>query len=1837
MGSGRTAATIALLGVFLAAGIADAAPRRKPGTPSPAATGTAKPGEKSPVKPDEKAAGAATKSEQGFATLSHGSVPAKGRHDSILSVSRFGRYSVTANSAQGTAVQLVSRMIGPGAVEGTPGSENGRVDAFLDRGDYKIVAFSHEKGTGRATLKAHDYTERNPNPAMLVETKPVEGELDDFQQMSWWLEVKIRRVVALEAAGRNLADLRLWKDGDWLVDVEPVVDIANPSVGRPLAVRRINAQLEPGLYLVTAYGGKSQPWAEQGKQHPFYLRFGIPTFAVAGRERFEVSGFGYDRWLVPGAATYFRIELPEARPAQMRVMTWSDSNAYDLGGSTADVSKNSVPPVADLHVGSIADDGWHEVVITAPAGQPYTLQHFQQQWVYPFRGTGDYWVSTVHSGHPEDSVDATSILTEYAEHELPLQTSLVNIDSSHAWKRRFNLLSELTVFFEVKSRGQYQVDATGDGVDAKYRFEPFLTSRPPRYKSPEFRGSGSKWDLDAGYYVLTASPSKKGIVELSVHPVAGMFTWGQPGESAPTVLASSHFPKVSLVYNHSYQLYSNEQPGVVSGAVVRKLPLNLADALPVSQVPGEQLSFPFTTLEDGTLRAKNEDGSFLDVSVDGATAAKSVEVKPGEHTALVKIDAAAKQTVVYSIGLTPKRLAKDSPLPPLPDASKNLLPNFAVLTELKSQFFDLDRTAQGTFLVKAEKPDLFQLQTTGLLATAGALRTRTVPSFDKQQQNGVGRNFLIQQYLREGDYQVTVSALGQSKGHLGLELVRTRTIDAGELTDGVPARVSVPAGDAVLYRFTLKEAGTYRLASFGLGRTFRARLEDGDGWPLVAPNAPAEFDQYFDAGSYRLVVLPEPVATKQLTRLARNRDAPKYKGHGPHAIALQQCGGNIWTEPAGTEERVPDVWEFTAAAPFDARVTLSNEMTGTLFRIGDDGSKTEAAIIPPERGWSGPVAMGKYRLEARCVRQNNRVSYRVCVQPAQLVEGLSRDVSAPTDIPISVGRESLVELSSFGHEDVRAALFDSDGRMLARNDDRPDDWNFHLARKLSPGKYNLRVDPVGGSRASVTVAMNVPAEVAEAAIPLPAKMEIKPGTAQHLYPVTVAPGADLLLISARAQESVGVSIERKDGATWRSLGTHVGRNAHLEVPLAGGGGEIRLRVWSVDRRGNPITLRAASAIASKEDEGALERGLSLSAVPGFDVPLGAARVVLSRPGSFRLDGDFSRVRFTAGTDRPAETSPDGALVAPSNAIWVFSDLKDMKSSAKVRATRVVVSAADKEGVTLPVPQDGVLVCDLEKSKGPLVVVASSRSGQPGARLVEAPAATAAPDGTAMIAGTRSAISVALAPSRPAAIVWAAQRGEPIETRLNVFAFARPAVEKAGAGISSGTVSGARAFELPSGTHRLRIATASGTLAVLSKGDDVLAVEGGADDSLGLTVETAATRLTLLRLAEGPSPYEFEVMPLEKSDVIPSIGVASPFERAFPAAGVMRLAVAGESGATLHLRGGREGSVLVGADGSVQTGSEFAVPATGGVLQLVHGAGWVLAYSENATEAGRGLWGSAKIDRGSRVDPPSTIALKGAVQTLRLESKTPMVFHLRSATPLVSRVVRGNEKPVVELHAGGLALDEYLAGNGADITLRAVGGGALSGSVDVTSTAVTPIGEGAGPEALLAAGDTRFYSFQVPKQGPVGVGVRADSDAVDAILLDARGIRVATGVVQMPELAPGTYLLAIHVAESGSPTRVRPAIVGIKEPDTGPPDDVKRAFVSPDSDKTSFSATRLSAPPSMRGRVSDGGESDSESGDEGGDGETLRGRGGDDESGSGESEGSGSGNEDGSSGDEESGD
>jgi hypothetical protein len=560
------AAALALLLLPLTSGITlGAAP-----PPMPAATPA-----KSPAPDTPKVA------------LSASELPATGDQKTLLTVDRFGRYSLRVENAQGSSVELVDRMAGSLGKAGEAGSESGRLDLFLDRGQYQVRVESAEKGTGKVKVTARSFLERRAGAAVprLLETRLVQESLDDLEQVSYWLEIPSRRGVRLEAAGRNLADLRLWRDGSWLEGVQPQCKAIQPVVGQPLLRCRLAAELEPGLYLVTAYGGVAQPWAAGSDDHPLYLRWGEPKLPDSGRRRYVVSPFGEDHFRLPDNVNFFRVELPEARPVTLSTGWLRASSYYEqaMSATSGAVTKESVPPAVEVRTGGkpgedikdqplptetadeqpaavpeeaaeapAQDQGTAEAASSeegsgeqgaamespaagegaaegepqaeaaaepapeaseaseaeAPAGplpwelvatvsgtpgQPYTLQHFEQRDSYTFNRSGIFWVSSIHAGAAEDSIDATALVTDQprGEKQRFMAAAAIPLDSHTAWSRRFNFLEEVTLFLNIKEAGTYQVVASDSGVRA--RVEPFLLYRPKGYAPPNYQGATSTW------------------------------------------------------------------------------------------------------------------------------------------------------------------------------------------------------------------------------------------------------------------------------------------------------------------------------------------------------------------------------------------------------------------------------------------------------------------------------------------------------------------------------------------------------------------------------------------------------------------------------------------------------------------------------------------------------------------------------------------------------------------------------------------------------------------------------------------------------------------------------------------------------------------------------------------------------------------------------------------------------------------------------------------------------------------------------------------------------------------------------------------------------------------------------------------------------------------------------------------------------------------------------------------------------------------------------------------------------------------------------------------------
>ena len=1733
---------------------------------------------------------------------------AAGRGTASLTISEPGRYAISASSDSGASLQLVDRLAGPGEVAGIPGERDGRLDLLLDRGTYRLVTRGAEHATGDVRLQTRPFTEVSaPQSPPLVEGKPLSSTLQDFEQRSWRLQIDKTRRVILEVAGRNLADLRLFRDGGWLVAAIPSRETIEPEPGRPLRACRIVTRLEPGLYVLTAFGGADEAWAAGGKEHPLHLRFGIPSLGEAGRTRYRVGPFGADRFVLPGVVNFVQLELPEATTAFLAEAPFpAEGNPYGAARATAEITKKNREPVAILEPGAQSEP--RLITVRAAARQPYVLQHFELRDSYTFQKSGRYWLGSVHSGHPQDSADATAIVTSTSTTTggnaaarrgvEPLLSQAIEVDAEHGWARRCNLLDPLTVFFRAKEAGSYEVLLRG--TTARARFEPFLVTRPQDYREPALKAGGTSWKLEAGWHVLTIVPDEPGIVEAAVRPVGKLDAiWDLLAPNRPLrgepVRPAVTFPAVDLEWKNSYTVLLNRRPGVRNGLVVRELPIDLVRPLPLALRPGEELAVAARVPEAGTIRAESESGEGLELRTGTGPWVKALESAAATLEVRVRNPGAATVLAALRFDASPQPENAASPLPPAADTAPPA--QFPSLFEGAASFFDLERGGSATFAVRAAEPAFHTLESTGLLATSGTLRSRYLPALASATGGGTGRNFLVGSYLREGEYQLTVAARGQSRGHLGVRLRRAGLRDGGPLRDGSPSRVTVGAAEGAVHEFEIAEGGIYHLEAAAAGRTIPCRLEDADGWPIETPGAPAQFKRRFEAGRYRLLLLPEAVGSRRVTLLERVADPPKFEGHGPHPLALDAGVAHTWVEPDVDAERAPDRWEFTLAAPATLHVTLTGEMQGDIRRRSGAAGGEPLARVQPGRVWSGRLAAGAYTLAAVCSRRNNHAPYEITIHADELLPGTSREVKAPAAVPISVGVAGLFEFTTSGSADVQARLVDTAGTTIAEQQDRPDDWNVQLAARLAPGAYRLELAPTGAESAATRVSMRAIAEREESALALPGSREVRPGDDVVVIPLNIPTGLPLLVVRAAADETIGFAVDFGVGDVWTTLRSELGRTQGLELPLtddAGGqpAARYRLRLWSLDRRGSAIRLAAAALSPPRIAERDLARGSRVAVVPGTNPPLAVAEIALDRPGLLRLDA-ATPWRAVGRIHQPLAAAETAA--SRGRTIWVAADPAAGTREAPIKGARVALTT--DEPVTIDLPADGApVVCDIEaRSPGPLMLTASAAAGRPAvtilprgqasnstaATITTNPAATSA-TATAAV-GERAATALFESTVPAAALLWRADPDRPAaRATLRLFEFAALAGQKLPAGPSRGTLdsSGARRFDLPRGDKRLRLALGRGLAAALVRDSQTESAHDAGGDALEETVETAADSLLIVNAGIAPAPWSIEIQPIDAGERAPAVTAATPRIRRFVTAGTARITVAADTGkeTPLRLRAiGAEGvPVFLANDGRILAGTTVAV-GSGGDLLLPHGRGLAAVWVERPGAPSSGLWGNAPPPREHPIASAEILRLTGPATALTAKVAAPSILHLNADDPLVVEIRRpaGSLEDFVQLQPA--PLDIYLVPGTTTLRLRPAEGGELRGSAQVLPSPVTAIGEGPGPELILAPGAAHYFSFSIGVQGPIGIGVRAAPDTASCRLLDAAGRTIGDGIVQMANLAPGSYLLAVSAPTDGGPVTVRPALAGIVPPGSGPPDDVVRRYLrlsrgEPEDERTSAPTT-----------------------------------------------------------------
>ena len=107
------------------------------------------------------------------ARLSPAELPAGRDGSAILTTPAPGRYSIRVKSPSGARIELVDMIEGPTDSAGAPGLRDGRIDALLDKGAYKIRVANAKGASGKALLSAEPFVEVDgETPALVAGTDP---------------------------------------------------------------------------------------------------------------------------------------------------------------------------------------------------------------------------------------------------------------------------------------------------------------------------------------------------------------------------------------------------------------------------------------------------------------------------------------------------------------------------------------------------------------------------------------------------------------------------------------------------------------------------------------------------------------------------------------------------------------------------------------------------------------------------------------------------------------------------------------------------------------------------------------------------------------------------------------------------------------------------------------------------------------------------------------------------------------------------------------------------------------------------------------------------------------------------------------------------------------------------------------------------------------------------------------------------------------------------------------------------------------------------------------------------------------------------------------------------------------------------------------------------------------------------------------------------------------------------------------------------------------------------------------------------------------------------------
>ncbi|HEY8136332.1 MAG TPA: hypothetical protein VIF61_00735, partial [Methylocystis sp.] len=1063
-------------------------------------------------------------------------------------------------------------------------------------------------------------------------------------------------------------------------------------------------------------------------------------------------------------------------------------------------------------------------------------------------------------------------------------------------------------------------------------------------------------------------------------------------------------------------------------------------------------------------------------------------------------------------------------------------------------YFDLARDETRELRFDVAQGGLYRVETLGRLQTAIKIGAAVSTNLGAGENNGPGHNGLVTTYLRAGSYRAAVTAK-ESSGRLGFSATPAALIETPKLVDEGGARATLAPGKGASIPLEITQDGLYTVDLLGVGRRWRARLEDSDGWPLGKPGETRRLTRQFEKGSYRLVVSPEDVEARMAARLRRFTAAPELAGHGPHPLPFEAPQKLQWREPSAQgAARDPDVWRFSLEGDADVALSITDGMTAEILR-GDKQSVGKAAA---GRDFHGRLGAGDYRVEARALSRDDRLDYEISLKSRELQPGVPRFVDLPAKVAFSLARDAVVDLTSFGDKETLGVLKDAGGLAVEQLTGRADDWSIALSRRLSAGAYTLELAALGASPQSAPgdgeessadnseaknddsgnqteLRLALPVQTDDGALAAAGSKTLT-GAGAHVLALPAAQAGSLELVEARSSSEIALSIERRevDGA-WKVVGSRRGLAPFAAWPAADSDKTTwRAVVWSVGGAKTPIEI-AARAV---ERRGQNRAEIALDPVEGAPAPICVGLAELPAASVVEIAAPSAGLFTGSSSGQLLRDARAGALAPQSRNLW-FVAPGDCKTGVAVkslewRGERIALDLAAGERAELPL---------LAPPKGKARLwLAESAQGRTG--LIAGAGMAVSRDATLALAGD--------APPR----LWNASGAGPLRLSLR-------AIDVDVAPVAQGDAL-FRAVIPPLTAQPVALATNDAPLALELPAE--VAAFAAPGEASGLAIYGGASPLAATYHGAPPNGGKFWLVNLSSTPA-PVLAASAPGKREtastthalkgfFGAAGEIVIPVDGGKGDRLVSLGGE--TRFVSQSGSVSSGATIEIDGPG-VALLDHPPGLAALWLERA---GKGPWPTAAV---KPLASPGHAALEGSAASFTLHQNEPVLLTARADAPAIVAFTQNGQRDVLAFPSG-VELRRLMTAGDATLDVYSPHDGPLTGGLDVFVSPVIEAHEGVNDAVTLAPGAAALFAFETKREAETGLGLRAEPDRATLRLLRADGQPLGEGVEQSLKLPVGRYLVEARIPADAPMSVVRLAVLGLSPPPASPPDEVVAEFL-----------------------------------------------------------------------------